>query len=252
MKQVSLDVTQAVSLVPKNNDYSTPISILPILALIPQLEPFKVAAANVTGQAERAVIDSEEAWQKGSDFLTVCSDQWDQLEALRKAVKGPVDDYGKFIQSIFVPLQQNFLLAKGAVNERMRLFQKAEDARRLAAAEAVRKANEEAASKLAQEAEDRGDSATASAILDVATTAPVPVPRTRLGGTNSYGKSHHIVKRWTASVDSPMQLLQAILDGKVPISIIEWKQAELNKVAANLRVEKIVHGIKVFQTENLQ
>jgi hypothetical protein len=253
MKKIDLDVSKAIALAPAGSYEGRDISILPILALDPQLQPFRDAAVNVKAQADRAVIDSEEAWQRGSDFLTVCSEQWDQLEALRKAVKKPIDDYGKFIQTLFVPLQTQFALAKTTVSERMRLFQKAEEAKRAAAAAAVQKANEEAAAKLAEEAEKRGDTAAADAILQVATLAPVTPAPMRLGGTNSFGKSTNTVKRWTGTVDNPMDVLRAILDGKLPISIVgSWSQVEINKVATSLKVEKTVHGLKLFQSENIQ
>jgi hypothetical protein len=253
MKKVSLDVSKAIALAPAGSYEGRDISILPILALDPQLQPFRDAAVNVAAQSERAVIDSEQAWQKGADFLTVCQEQWDQLEALRKAVKKPIDDYGKFIQALFVPLQTQFASAKTTVSGRMSLFQKAEQKKREDAARAVQKANEEAAAKLAQEAEERGDTAGADAILQVATMAPVTAAPLRLGGTNSFGKSTSTVKRWTGSVDNPMEVLRAILDGKLPISIVSgWSQVEINKVSSTLKVEKTVHGLKLFQSENIQ
>src|SRR5256885_16106612 len=81
------------------------ISILPALKLVPALEPFKAAATDLEAQGERAVIDSDETYQKGSDFLTVCDQQWRQLGGLRKANKGPVGDYQKFIQTPLPPIQ---------------------------------------------------------------------------------------------------------------------------------------------------
>lgn len=252
MQKVSLDISKAVPMVPVGSGYGNPLSILPVLELVPQLEPFRVAADNVEAQAGRAVIDSEEAWQKGSDFLTVCSDQWQQLEDLRKAVKGPVDDYGKFIQSLFVPIQHRFAAAKTSVAERMRLFQKAEEKRRADELAAKQRANEEAAQALAAEAEARGETAQAAAILDIATMAPAPQKAPRLGGTNTFGKSTTLAKRWTATVEAPMDVLKAILEGRLPISLIEWRQVELNKVASSLKVEKTIHGLKVFQAESLQ
>lgn len=243
--KVSLVTTDAVPL-------SAGISVLPALALVPQLEPFKRAVENLEAQADRAVIDSESAYQKGSDFETICSDNWNQLEDLRKAVKGPVDDYGKFIQSLFVPLQTRFKAAKEAVNSKRLAWWRAEDKRQKEAAEAVRRANEEAALKLAEQAEKSGDTAGAAAIMEVATMAPAPKPAMRVGGRNTFGKSDNLTKRWTASVENPMEVLKAILEGKVPISILEWKQAELNKVASQLKVEKSIFGLKIFQTESLQ
>lgn len=252
MPKVSLDTTRALPIVPAGTLGQAPISILPVLELVPQLKPFQDAAENVQAQADRAVIDSEAAFQKGTDFLTVCQDQWQQLEDLRKAVKGPIDDYARFIQSIFVPLQSKFMLAKTTVNSRMLAFHKAEEKRRADEAAAQQRANEEAAQALAEEAQKRGDHAVADAILQVATTAPVPAARPKIGGTNSFGRSTSVAKRWTATIEKPMDVLKAILEGSLPISLIEWKQAELNKVATTLKVEKVVHGLKVFQSESLQ
>lgn len=253
MQKVSLNTSGSLEVVPAfTMGSAAPISILPILELVPQLEPFKVAADDVEAQSQRAVIDSEDAYQKGTDFLTVCTDQWQQLENLRKAVKAPIDDYGRFIQSVFVPIQTKFANAKQSVATRMLAFHQAEEKRREAEAAAHRRRNEEAAQLLAEQAQARGDHATANAILEVATTAPVPVARQRIGGTNSFGRSTAPVKRWTASVERPMEVLQAIIEGKLPISLIDWRQVELNKIASDLKVEKVVHGLKVFQTSTLQ
>lgn len=245
MDKVSLITTDAVPL-------STGISVLPALALIPQLQPFKKAVENLEAQAQRALIDSEAAYQKGSDFETICKDNWDQLEALRKATKGPIDDYGKFVQALFVPLQLRFMTVKITVNQKRLAWFKAEQKRQQDAEEVIRKANEEAAQKLAEQAEKAGDTASAAAILEVATMAPMPQPTMRVGGRNSFGKSDSLAKRWTASVENPMEVLKAILEGKVPISVIDWKQVELNKIASQLKVEKTVFGLKVYQTETLQ
>jgi hypothetical protein len=241
---VSLNTTDAIVV-------SSDISILPILKLVPQLEPFKEAATKLEAMAERAVIDSEDAYQRGSDFETICRQRFDQIETLRKATKKPIDDYGKLVQSIFLPIQERFTAARAKVNAKRLTFYKAEEKKRLDAAEAIRKTNEAAALKLAEEAEKSGDAAGAAAILDVATMPAQAVAPLKLGGTNTYGKSTNLTKRWTASVDNPMALLNAILAGNVPISIIEWKQVELNKVAASLKVEKTVFGLKVYQTESL-
>jgi hypothetical protein len=245
MTKVSLVTTDAVAL-------STGISVLPALSLIPQLEPFKAAVANLEAQAQRALIDSEESWQRGSDFETICAQHWEQLEDLRKAVKGPIDDYAKFIQALFLPLQQRFRAAKELVNTKRLTFQRAEQKRREAAAEAIRRANEEATLKLAAEREAQGDTQSAQAIMDMAVMLPLRQPSLRLGGRNTFGKSDSIAKRWTASVEQPMEVLKAILAGHIPMSVIDWKQAELNKVASSLKVEKTVHGLKIFQTETLQ
>lgn len=227
------------------------VSVLPALRLVPQLEPFKAAVTELEAQAQRAVIDSVDKWQNGSEFLSFCAMNWDQLEALRKSVKKPIDDYAAFIQSLFVPLQNRFGAAKNSVAEKMLAFKKAEDARAAAAQELIRKANEEAALKLAEESQARGDTSGAHALLEVATMMPAPYPAPRLGGRNSMGKSTGTTKRWVGTVENPMVLLRAIIDGKVPISVLEWRPAELNKIAAALKVTATVNGIKMEQSETL-
>lgn len=252
MSKVELITKDAVAIIPAEAGYGSPISILPILALVPQLEPFKTAAANIEDQSTRIVIDSEAAYQKGSEFMSICTMNWDQLEDLRKAVKGPVDDYGKFIQALFVPLQTRFKAAKEIAETRMLAFTKAEKKRRDDAEALVRKANEEAALKLAAEAEAKGDVAQAESIMEVAVMAPAPRPAVRYGGSNSFGRSTNLVKRWTATVENPMETLKAIIDGKLPISILEWKQAELNKCATKVGVVSKTLGLNIYQTESLQ
>lgn len=232
---------------------SDTVSVLPILKLVPQLEPFKTAVEKLEAQAERAAISSEETYQKGSEFLSICQQNWDQMETLRKTVKRPIDDYAKLIQSIFVPIQQRFTTAKQTVSAKMLRFHQAEENRRAAEAEAVRKRNEEAALKLADEAEKTGDTAGAAAILDVATSMPVPRAAPRIGVTNSLGKSTNVTKRWIGSVAEPMEILKAIIAGHVPMSVIgEWSQSELNRIASTLKVEKTVHGIKIEHKPQLQ
>lgn len=244
--KVSLDTTNALAL-------SDSVSILPALRLVPQLEPFKPVATSLEAQAERAVITSEEAWQRGSEFLSVCTQYWDQLEDFRKAVKGPIDDYGKFIQSIFVPLQQRIKKARDSVNAKMLAFHVAEENRRKREAEEQRKRNEEAALKLAEQQAAAGDAAGADAILEVATALPVPQSAPRLGGTNTFGKSTGVTKRWVGTVAEPMEVLKAILAGHVPMSVIgEWSQSELNRIAGTLKVEKTLHGIRIEHKAGLQ
>lgn len=229
----------------------TGVSVLPALRLVPQLEPFKAAVTELEAQSERAVINSVDRYQSGSEFLSFCAMNWDQLEALRVSVKRPIDDYAKFIQSLFVPLQNRFTAAKKSVADKMLTFKKAEDARAAAAQELIRRANEEAALKLAEEAQSKGDTSGAHALLEVATMLPAPVVAPRLGGRNSMGMSTGTTKRWVGTVENPMVLLKAIIDGKVPISVIEWRQAELNKIAAGLKVTATVNGIKMEQSETL-
>ncbi|OLB83115.1 MAG: hypothetical protein AUI15_36645 [Actinobacteria bacterium 13_2_20CM_2_66_6] len=229
------------------------ISILPALKLVPALEPFKAAATDLEAQGERAVIDSDETYQKGSDFLTVCDQQWRQLEDLRKATKGPVDDYAKFIQTLFLPIQGRFLAVKDGMRARMLAYQKAAEARRLEAERKVREAQEAAALELADQAAKGGNTAVADAILEAATAAPpARAPVRKIGGSNTFGRSTHIAETWQGRIVEPMEALKAIVAGQLPITLIEWRQVELNAVARQVKVEGIFRGLKVEKVEGLR
>jgi len=229
------------------------ISILPALKLVPVLEPFKVAAADLEAQFERAVIDTDEAFARGSDFLSVCEQQWKQLEDLRKATKGPVDDYGKFIQTLFLPIQSRFASVKSAMQGRMLGYQKAAEARQREAEAKVRKAQEAAALELADQEAKSGNVAAADAILDAATAVPpARAPARKITGSNTFGKSTHIAESWQGRVIEPMEVLKAIIAGQLPITLLEWRQAELNAVARQVKVEGIYRGLKVEKVEGLR
>lgn len=232
---------------------ATGISILPVLSLAPTLVPFENAAAELEDQLSRAVIDSDEAYAKGSEFLSLCAHMGGQLETLRKSVKGPIDDYGKLIQTMFLPKLERFKAAGKTMSERMLAYHQAAEARRREAEEKTRRAQEEAALALAAEQEAKGDTAGAGAILEAATVQPATrAPPRKIGGSNSMGRSTHVAVSWEGRVAEPMVTLKAIIDGKLPITILEWRHAELNRIARDVGVEGVHSGIKVSKVEGLR
>lgn len=227
------------------------ISVLPVLELLPQLVVFDERAQELEEMETRAVIDSADAYTRGSDFETICKTNFDQLEALRKAVKGPVDDYAKLIQSIFVPKQSRFNAVSKLMNAKRTVYYKAEQARLEKEAADQRKKNEEDMLTLAEQTEAAGDAKGAAAILEAATTAPVPVAPVRIGGSNSFGKSSSMTKRWVGTVEKPFEVLAAIISGKYPIDMIQFQQAELNAAAKKIGAKGTFNGLKVDQSETL-
>lgn len=227
------------------------ISVLPVLELIPQLVVFDERAAELEEMEKRAVIDSADAYMRGSDFETICKTNFDQLEAVRKAVKGPVDDYAKLIQSIFLPKQGRFTAVGKLMNAKRLAYHKAEEKRLADEAAAQRQKNEEEMLKLAEQTQAAGDTKGAAAILEAAVVAPVSVPQVRIGGSNSFGMSSSMTKRWVGSVEKPFEVLAAIISGKFPIDMIEFKQAEMNAAAKKIGVKGTFNGLKVDQSETL-
>lgn len=227
------------------------ISVLPVLELLPQLVVFDERAQELEEMQLRAVIDSADAYTRGSDFETICKNNFEQLEVMRKTVKGPVDDYAKLIQSIFVPKQTRFTAVSKLMNAKRTVYHKAEEKRLADEAAAQAKKNEEEMLKLAEQTEAAGDAKGAAAILEAAVVAPVPVSQVRIGGSNSFGKSSSITKRWVGTVEKPFEVLAAIISGKYPIDMIEFKQIELNSAAKKIGAKGTFNGLKVDQSETL-
>lgn len=235
-------------------DLGQGVVLLRPVELMRQTQPLMENATQLHSQSERAVIDSDANYVKGTEFLTTCTNQWNLLEELRKLAKAPVDDLAKFIQSQCRPSQDLLTEAKAAVSTKMLHYRKeVENARALEAAR-VRKQQEEEALKIAQDEENKGNASLASAIVDAVVTPATTVRTAPIGGarTNSFGRSTNVVSRWVGTVVEPMMVLQGIISGKIPISCIDWSAIELNKVAKAIGVEGTYLGIKVAKAESLQ
>lgn len=224
-------------------------SIAPALQIAAQLVPFEDACKELEEQGSRIVIDSPGARQRGVEFASLCQDQWAQLEAYRKATSGPVYDYWKYLNSLFSPLQGRLELVKKKALGLIVDYNKAEATREAERQAALRKANEEEALRLAAEREAKGDAKGAEAIMQAATTAPVLAPRASRPMASSTGRTFRTAVTWTARVESPMDVLKAIIAGKLPISLVEFKQAELNRVAREVKAATDANGLHIYQAE---
>ena len=202
--------------------------------------------------AERAKIIDEVTFNKGSTFCSSCDDQWEQIEALRVAVKKPLDDYIKLVQGIFTPMQRRLVTARDKVKALMTTFYRAEEARKKAEGDALRRQQEEQAQQIAAQHEAAGNTDVAQAVLDAAVSAPAPSIQVTLGQErNALGEKTQVRRAWKGAVADREALLRAILEGKVPWVVIEFKQAELNTVARQVQAEGVIHGIKVTHEADL-
>jgi hypothetical protein len=252
--------SQALTAIPVKEDgleIAPGISMLPALRIQASLVPLKKRGEELMAMAQRAVIDSPESYARGVKYLSLSKEYFDQVETYRKSVKGPIDDYGKFIQSIFKPLLEmakNPIGRNGGsdiVSAKMLTYQQEEERKAREKQEAERKAREEEARRLAEEERAKGNTEVAAAIEDAAAAAPAPRVETAISNVRVDGARAQVTKTWTGEVIKPMVVLQAILDGKVPISVIDWSQSGLNAHARDLKVEGEFNGIKIFEKSSL-
>jgi hypothetical protein len=246
--------TQPVAVIeepPPPVELSPGISLAPFLRIAASLAPFITKAEALEAMAGRAVIDSTETYAKGLHFLQIALNDWDQVEALRKAVKGPLDDYGRLIQATFTPVLNRIDAAKKVVNTKMLTHKQAEDKKAADAQQKIRDEQKAEADKLAAAELAKGNAAGAEAIQTAAAMAPVRPVVTPLSNVRVGGMSAGTRKVWKGTVAKPLTALWGIIDGRVPISCISWNEADLNRYAASIKVTGELNGIMVAEVESL-
>ncbi len=229
-------------------EMSSNLSIAKLIDVAKSLEPFTAIANEIEAMSKRAVIDSQEKFDKGSNFLSLCAAKYNQIEAYRKSIKKPIDDYAKLVQSVFMPILDKIDTAKSLVSTQMTDWQRNERKRIEAEQAEIRRKQEEEAQRLADEERKKGNETTAAAIEQAAAAAPVSAP-VKLGTTNDFGQKFNTRETWKASVVDKKLVLGAILRGTLPLDLVDFPLAELNKFAREQKVERVIEGIKVYKEE---
>ncbi len=208
--------------------------------LLTHSQPLIDNANNLTEQAERAVVTTPEEFASATDFVKICTSQYNQAEDARKAITKPLNDHVKWINAQFKPITDALTAAKKKVSEKAAAWKREEDKRIREEEEAARKAAEEQALKDAEAASEAGDEERAEKILDVAADTPAgptkaPVARGALTGATGSTKT-----TWKGEVklDDIQEVCQAIADGRLPSNMIkDWNKTVMNGIAKQVGAE---------------
>lgn len=217
-----------------------------------QLDTFRGIAADLSAQAGRAVIASENDFAKGTDLLTLLKTHSDQVEGLRVAVKKPIDLFVKLIQDTFVPVKAQFDAANGVMRNKMIMFRNEQDRIVRVEQERQRKIQEEAAQQRAAELEKQGNTAAADAVLNRA-TAPLAAPQKTEARRGGLGGKAGTTDIWSAEVVNMREFLKSVLDGTTNFNLndIEIKKIALNNLAKAVKVEGVKNGVKITKSSGL-
>jgi hypothetical protein len=233
-------------------DIAPGISMLPSLRIAAQLVPLKKRADELIAMAGRASIVDADSYARGAAYLGLVKETGEQLETFRVSVKRPIDDYSKFIQKMFMdiitPLIQQ---GKNIVSTKMLTYHQAEEAKAREAAAAERKKREDEAAALAAQEREKGNAEAAQAIEEAVAATPAPQVQSTVSNVRVGGFKVAVPKTWQGEVVAPMDVLRAIIDGKVPISVLEWSQSGLNAYARTIKVEGTHNGIKLEEKATL-
>ena len=208
--------------------------------LLTQSQPLIDNANNCTEQSNRAVVTNAEEFATATDFVKICTSQFNQTEDARKALTGPLNDHIKWINDQFRPITAAFTAAKQKVSVKAAAWKQTQDKRVREEEEAARKAADDQALKDAEAASEAGDEERAEAILEVAADTPAgptkaPVVRGSLTGASGSTKTN-----WKGEVklDDIQDVCLAIAQGKLPINMIkDWNKTVMNGLAKSVGAE---------------
>lgn len=210
------------------------------------LTPYTKNANDLVEQANRAVINDQGTFDTAVDFIKICNSNSTKAEEARKSLTKPLNNHVKWINAQFKPITDQIDQAKRIMNNKTTAYQKTERERLEREAEEERKRQEETALEEAEAAQERGDSATSDAILDVASNTPAPQEIKPVGRGGLTGASGGLKDNWNGTVASIKDICAAVVKGDLPESIIrEISKSGMNEIARNRKEEGVFHGIKI-------
>lgn len=195
---------------------------------------------------ENFEIATVEDCQYAANILVDLKKNCKALESRRKEITKPMDDAKKSVMALFKPATDALTAVEKMLKPRIAKFQQEQEAKqRQLEAEAREKARKER-EKLearAEKAREKGQVEKADALEEKAMTTvaqtPVAAP-TKVSGVSTR-------KRWVAEVTDVQAVCRGIANGDIPASILEFKQAELNKFASTWQSNKQFDGLNIYQ-----
>jgi hypothetical protein len=208
-------------------------------------------------QQIQQVVEMPDAWrsfeiktiqdcQAAADGLGDAKAKVKQLEDRRKLITKLLDDAKKSVMDLFRPATDALSQLERIIKPKIAKFHDDQEAvRRKAEAEAEERARKER-EKLEAKAEkmrESGKAEQAEALEMQAATTVASAPAyeaPRVSGAS-------VRKIWVAEVADPIALCRAIADGQIPPTVLEFKQAELNKIASTWQNTRELPGLKISQ-----
>ena len=179
-----------------------------------------------------------------ADVLTNMRKSCKALEDRRKEITAPMDAAKRSVMDLFKPASEALAKVEKILKPRIAEFhrkeQEAQRKREAEEQERARKAREKAEEK-AQKLREEGKVEKAAAVEEKAfSTVAKKVAPTKVAGAS-------VRKVWKAEVTDAQKLCAAIANGDIPITVLNFKQAELNKLASMYQNSKQFEGLNIYQ-----
>jgi len=227
-----------------------PLDPGPVMALVSSA---LVSAAELVAQAERAEIKDEASLAVATDFIKICAATEKKAETARKAQIEPLNNHVKWINEQWRTVTSKVSDAKNMVNSKATVYARKVEAEMRAKQAAEKKALEDAAMKAAEEAQAKGHTEVAELIVTAAANTRDLAPAVVKSRGSMTGASSGLRDIWRGTVPETeiRNVCAAIASGVLPAALVEFRQVELNRLAASLAKEGTHHGITITNDRKL-
>jgi len=213
--------------------------------------------------AQEFVVDSEPAFQVADEMQTSLKAEAKKINDLRMDFTRPLDKLKEAWMSFFRPAVEGRTKAAAIYQQKMSAYMRAErekaEAARREAEELLRKECErleaEARKREADALKMKSATAKAKALADAeqARQAAAIVPETvALSAPEPQTVASNIATIWKAEVQNPVEFLQWVITRPEWISCVTFKDAEMNRLARQMRDAVKVPGVKFSPEESFR
>lgn len=211
----------------------------------PNEQQLTAQAVDFLDKAKAITVTDQASLEAAATYLRENKTEQKRLDDQRRGMVDPLNGVVKQINALFKPvietLEQAERIVKGAVSN----YQVAEQRRiaqeNAAREEAARKERErlerQAARALEQGKAEKAEALQVQAATTVAVTAEAPAKVAGLG----------MRMAWAAEVTDIREVCRQVADGHIPPTVIDFKQSELNRLAASFQNSREFPGLRITQ-----
>lgn len=195
-------------------------------------------------------VETAEQCQQAADILSEAKGNHKALEDRRKLITAPLDAAKKSVMDLFRPATDALKDLEAILKPKIGSYhRKIEEQQRKEQAEAEEKARKERErlQQRADAARDKGQHEKADN-LDMQAASTVATPPA-IAPTKTAGVS--VRRVWKAEVVDPIALCKEIAAGNIPPTVLEFKQAELNKIASTWQNNRQFEGLRIYQDSSV-
>lgn len=211
--------------------------------------------------------------EQTADFITITDDEENgmaintlskikqfgkEVESARTETVKPLNDLTKRVNAMYKPITESLskseTVIKGKMltfsNEKERTRREEEAKRQREFEEAKRKAEQERIEAQKKADAEAKKNKTVPVIVEQKFVEP-PAPLMQEKTVRASEGSTSIVKSWKGEALNEIAILKGIIEGRISISVVEFKTMELNNFAKAKKVEGVFDGIRVYEHQNI-